>query len=317
MRIGSLESHDKEQLRRSVPLAAVAAAVGVQLDDSGYGRCPFHDDHRPSFNLWEARDGTQRWGCFVCDRTGDHFDLVRYVKAVSFGEALRFVAGLQGLAPPRAAVRARTELDADSLQAYVSAAQRRAEEPANVGLLCVAADLRDESVTLAERAFVDTVLRELGWGIDERCNVVMPHYTKAGDLSGAKIRAIGGGKWAFPGSRFEELYGGWRPNRGWTGCLITEGETDYAHAILSEVDAYVLSVPSGARFRGTWLSQVGRFDQAYLGLDPDPAGVNATDRWIAALATVSVDVSVLPIPEGEDLRSCGIPVQTLMEACDE
>ncbi len=139
----------------------------------------------------------------------------------------------------------------------------------------------------------------------------MPHYGPDLSLAGAKIRAIGGAKWAFPGSRFENLYGSWRPNLGgYDECLLVEGETDYATAILSDAPLYVLSVPSGAKFRDDWLRQLYGFSRVYLAFDGDSTGRRVTETWRSNLDKVSV----LPIPEGEDLRSCGIHVWELVQS---
>lgn len=308
-----LDALDKEDLKRRVPLATVCLALGIKFDNYGFALCPLHDDHKPSFSLFEAKDGSERWGCFPCGVTGDHYSLVRRVNGVNFSEAVRFVASLVGEGTPDPVVRTRVELDLEALIAYVYGAQRRAQRPENEGLLCVASDLRSEDLPLLDRVLADSVLRNIRWGVDDRCNIVMPHYSKSGQLTGAKIRAIGGAKWSFPGSRYEQLYGSWRTPKRSDACLVCEGETDYAHAVLDDVPAHVLSVPSGAKYRDEWLEQVSDFETVYLGFDPDDAGVKATSQWVSGLATVHVQTRVLQIPQGEDLKSCGISTRTLME----
>ncbi len=47
--------------------------AGVQFKGK-YCRCPFHDDHTPSADVYE-RDGVWRFHCFPCNRDGDIFDV--------------------------------------------------------------------------------------------------------------------------------------------------------------------------------------------------------------------------------------------------
>lgn len=316
MLFSGVDLPDKDDLKRRVPLAAVCAALGVRLDAQGYGLCPFHEDSRPSFNLWVAGDGTQRWGCFPCGINGDCFSLVQRLRLVSFGEAIRFVSDLSAevpqYTPPEPVL-----LDREALEAYVLGSQRRALEEANVGLMCVAADLLEESDSQTERLKADARLRDLGWGVDDRFNVVMPHYRPTLEIAGAKIRPIGGKpRWSFPGSSYDRLYGCWRSRRGKAECILVEGETDYAHALLENLDAHVLSLPTGAGgYRDSWRDELLSFDRLYLAFDGDDAGEAAAARWSQHLAIVSDEIQtlVLPIPRGEDLRSCGVPVSELME----
>ena len=215
-------------------------------------------------------------------------------------------------------------LDRDSLAAYVTAAQARAALPGSAGWLCVAASMRGEDDALDERRELDSALRKLGWGVDDRTSVVMPHYDKTRSLAGAKMRAPvprADGKypkWSFPGSSFDNLYGCWMQGR-LDSCLLTEGETDFAHAWYSDFGADVIGTPRGARsFRDEWIDDVAHYRQIFLALDPDDAGVGGSARWIETLGrrVPAMRVMVLNIPTGEDLRSCGIPVRDLMQGAE-
>lgn len=56
----------KEQLKKDLPLAYVVSTYGVNLDhDTCTGMCPFHNDENPSFRLYVADDGVERWHCFA------------------------------------------------------------------------------------------------------------------------------------------------------------------------------------------------------------------------------------------------------------
>ena len=307
---------DKDELRRRAPLSVVAAEVGVRVDSSGRAVCPFHDDHDPSFSLFVDQAGVQRWGCFPCGVSGDCFDLVQRVEGVSFGEAFRKVLLItrespDAPPPPSTSV----ELDRNALHAYVDSAMERAHTVGCRGYVCIAAGFMTFENTHEEREEYDSHLRDLGWGVDEHGNVVMPHWNPTYTLTGAKVRAVGGRKWSFPGSRYEWLYGDWLSKpASQNDHLVVEGETDFAYASQEVPLVSVLGLPSGAGYaRDAWYARLTIADRVYLGFDGDAAGDEATTRWVAELTDRGVqDVYKLLVPRGLDLRSCGIPVQYLI-----
>ena len=64
---GTQRTYDVETLRRNYPLADLVAANGIDLKPAGpqrqKGLCPFHDDRRPSFLVYED---DQHFHCFAC-----------------------------------------------------------------------------------------------------------------------------------------------------------------------------------------------------------------------------------------------------------
>ena len=58
------------------------------------GLCPFHDDHRPSFDVDPRR---QRYRCWSCDKYGDVISFVQELERVSFREALELLARRAGI----------------------------------------------------------------------------------------------------------------------------------------------------------------------------------------------------------------------------
>jgi DNA primase len=58
------------------------------------GLCPFHDDHRPSFDVDPRR---QRYRCWACGKTGDVISFVQEFERVSFVEALELLARRAGI----------------------------------------------------------------------------------------------------------------------------------------------------------------------------------------------------------------------------
>src|SRR5262245_16702375 len=59
------------------------------------GLCPFHNDHRPSFDVDPRR---QRYRCWSCGKHGDVFDFVMENEKVPFPEALALLARRVGSA---------------------------------------------------------------------------------------------------------------------------------------------------------------------------------------------------------------------------
>ncbi|GEM_PF-2345505 len=99
-----------EQIKARIPVTEVAAQAGVQLRQEGAewaGLCPFHSDSDPSFKVYPADDGTQRFHCFGCDATGDVIDFWARYRGVSNQVALQELAERAGLATEERARRPR------------------------------------------------------------------------------------------------------------------------------------------------------------------------------------------------------------------
>src|SRR5262249_27896282 len=58
------------------------------------GLCPFHDDHRPSFDVDPRR---QRYRCWSCGKYGGIFSFVQEQERVGFREALELLARRAGI----------------------------------------------------------------------------------------------------------------------------------------------------------------------------------------------------------------------------
>ena len=57
-----------------------------KVGNSYFGRCPFHDDHSPSFYVYTD---TQRWHCFSCLKNGDVIDFVKGIKGLDTAGAIK------------------------------------------------------------------------------------------------------------------------------------------------------------------------------------------------------------------------------------
>jgi DNA primase len=86
----------KEQVRQSTDIVEL---IGKHLElrraGRGYvGRCPWHDDRRPSLQVNPDR---QTWKCWVCDIGGDVFSFVMKREGCDFREALQMLADRAGI----------------------------------------------------------------------------------------------------------------------------------------------------------------------------------------------------------------------------
>ncbi|HEX5106375.1 MAG TPA: DNA primase, partial [Pirellulaceae bacterium] len=86
----------KEQVRQATDIVEL---VGKHLDlrraGRGYvGRCPWHDDRKPSLQVNPDR---QTWKCWVCDIGGDVFSFVMKREGCDFREALQMLADRAGI----------------------------------------------------------------------------------------------------------------------------------------------------------------------------------------------------------------------------
>jgi len=76
-----------EAIKVANPIESIIAAY---VDDLRYyggrlvGRCPFHEDREPSFNIWPE---TQSFYCFGCGVGGDVFTFLEKVNSISFPQA--------------------------------------------------------------------------------------------------------------------------------------------------------------------------------------------------------------------------------------
>ena len=59
-----------EAVRSQVPVRAAAERYGLEVNDSGMARCPFHNDRTPSMKLY-----ADHFYCFGCGKYGDVVDM--------------------------------------------------------------------------------------------------------------------------------------------------------------------------------------------------------------------------------------------------
>lgn len=323
-------SRDKDTLKRQLPIAWAALQLGIQIeqhsDGSWRARCPWHADNSPSFHLWRGEDGHEKFGCYPCGVNGDVFDLIGRMRGwnntrdfpLILDEANRFLDTITDDWADRFVTQAEepTNSSADWPE-FVASARARARSPEVDGLLASRLGLIDPELDDAERAAADRHLRDV-WclGLDDIGNLVMPHYTDRDyRLTAVKIRGWDGGKWAFgKGAKYEELYGSFIGK--WTKrVLLTEGETDALWSSIamqsSDHRLDVRALPSGVgTIKDRYIEQLKEWDEVFLALDADEAGVKGVRRLIALLGRDKVRVCILPL--GKDLREARPPFDHLI-----
>lgn len=292
------------EMKRMLPLSLVCAHLGIALDHSARGHCPFHPDTNPSFYLWVGDDEVERYTCHPCGASGDLFDLIMRVRGVDFSEAYDLVEEMIFAKPPDfkpLPAPPRVPLD----MGLVNSARTYAYTVP--GMMATLTGLAtDETLAIAW----DEYLRHTwGWGVSAAGTIFQPHFSPVGVLTGAKIRR-GQSKKSMPGSRFDYLYGAWLP-RQHEDVLLCEGETDTVFAAAQGADVDVYGLPRGAESRAleSWVEFTDP-GILHLAFDGDDAGRRATDAWLRA--TKFQYVKVCKIPNGRDVRSAGITVEQLL-----
>ncbi|RLC33897.1 hypothetical protein DRH14_04130 [Candidatus Shapirobacteria bacterium] len=91
--------------KRSKPIEEFKERVGMDIikkyvepkrvyGDYWQGLCPFHDDHEPSFTVYEQ---TNTWHCFGCERGGDIISFIEEKEGLDFTGAVRKIEELTGV----------------------------------------------------------------------------------------------------------------------------------------------------------------------------------------------------------------------------
>lgn len=90
----------KEQIRDAIDIVDLVGRF-VPLQRSGrnfVGKCPWHDDSRPSLQVNPER---QSFKCWVCDIGGDIFSFMQQIENVDFREAMKILAEMAGVELPK------------------------------------------------------------------------------------------------------------------------------------------------------------------------------------------------------------------------
>lgn len=289
------------EVKRQLPIAYVLEQSGVQVI-SGEGRlharCPFHDDHDPSFDVFPWGDA-ERWGCWVCGISGDVFDLLqRFTPGLGFRPSVDAAVALitkmreEGWVAPD--LGHKYEWDAPAALSMLS----RCVEDSAIYTFCRAKGLQAPPNWLAGM-----------WGVRSNgVQILAPYYDPQGHLVAVKHRPVDGSRaWlSLPGSKLRgHLYV--KPYAPDTDrpVLVTEGETDTWEAdwqLGDRWDVWGISAGAGAP---PYALERFRDRDVLVAFDGDEAGRQGALRWFHALHDVAARVRTLDTPDGADLTSLG------------
>ena len=97
--------YDIDNLLAKLQLEEVVLRLGITTERRGANTqalCPFHQDTRPSLNLY-ATDGetSAHYHCFACGAHGNAIDLVKKVQGLEFLPAVQWLAQQFGIKAPK------------------------------------------------------------------------------------------------------------------------------------------------------------------------------------------------------------------------
>lgn len=315
---------DTDAIRRDHPIADVAVAAGLELRPTG-GRliaaCPFHGDTRPSLVLYPR---TRSYYCFGCGAGGDVLDFVSRLHRVSFRDAAVLLEGSRLRMPVRTAQPcvpervsefdpARATPIIETALAFYEAALWSRPKARNY---LASRGVRPETVRryrlgFGIRGLVDELRREkLDMEVAEQLGLLNEGRER---FTGRVIipNLVGGRPAWFTGRRLDEREPRYlnlrlaKPLLGLASArgeavVVVEGPFDWLTAVGWGFNALALL---GTRLRPSTVALLERFDEAYLALDPDEAGSEATKDLRERLGDRAIPVR---LPAGvSDLNSLG------------
>jgi DNA primase len=319
---------DTDAVRRDHPIEAVAAGYRITLRRSGralVGRCPLHDDRRPSFHVYPAADAARdSWFCYGCGVGGDAIDLVGRLEGLPFLAAVARLCGVRPATPPLLHIRpARRPPTAPTRgpaeRACVAAAAdfyagRLGRAPAALAYL--ASRGVDPQTIAAHRigyAAGDGLADYLRWrrlplAAARRAGLLRRDGAEhlAGRVVVPELRA-GRAAWligrTLPGDPRHPVYLGlpgpkpllgWGAARGGAEVWVVEGVYDWLTLRRWGFPAVALL---GTRAGPAALETLRAFPVVYLALDADAAGRAATERLAGELGGRAITV---PLPGAGD-----------------
>jgi len=347
---------DTTALKLAHPIAEVVAQYGVELKRQGramVGRCIFHPDNgRPNLHIYAD---SESWRCYRCGNGGDVLAFIMRAEDIGFREAVDRLTGgrptpvrprPQPAPAPRPAPREPEERTAEELAVLQAATSfyhaNLLAEPLALGYLAH----RGISLATARECRIgyaagDQLLAFLHWqrlplgaalqlGLLTRAG----HEFMAGRIVVPELCA-GRPIWLIGRALTEDLAGdvprflglpgkkpllGWNQARGSATVCVVEGVFD---VLTVHQWSYPVVGLLGTNVRPDQVDQLRAFSRAYLVLDTDDAGVEATLALQEAIGPTAVPVALpddvkdpaqlAPRPEGQAifaealLRAVGTP----------
>jgi len=85
---------DLNEIKQKLTMENVCGHYNIQVGRNGKAICPFHNDHKPSMQVYPDDGG---FHCFTCKISGSVIDFIQRMENVSFGEAVHIAAELAGI----------------------------------------------------------------------------------------------------------------------------------------------------------------------------------------------------------------------------
>ena len=173
------------QAKQRFPLPALMATLGHGDHAHKSALCPFHDDHNPSFSVWQRPDGTWRFKCHgSCAIEGDEPAYLAKVRGLSNGDACREYIRMAGVTTP------------PNLKAG------HVVPPPFDWQACVAALIPDDRAELAgwrgySPAFVEWLHAQGLIGLWKDNQIAFPVHDSRGTVVGCHYRLRDQGSWRF------------------------------------------------------------------------------------------------------------------------
>lgn len=307
-----MPAFDADAIRSRHALADVARRYGVALKADGRewkACCPFHSEDTPSFTIYHAGGGVDRFYCFGCASHGDVIDFVQEWDKVGFREACESLDGPSSELKPPPVSRTNGHSVASAYDGWIPG-----PPPENAPLLIPGVLTRE--IANPKR----------GYPAKYTPSAVYPYLSASGDLVGYVLRVeLGDGRKITPSVVWmmsPEGIAGWshgpmaepRPIYGLSDLLaypgrqvlIVEGEKcrDAGAEALAD-KMVVVSWCGGAQAAGRtdWTALAGR--RCVLWPDADVEGREAMNALACQLASLGATVRVLEIeddrPKGWDI----------------
>jgi hypothetical protein len=90
-------SDDIREAKRRLALPELMRRLGLGEHAKKSAKCPFHDDQRNSFSVWQGQDGSWRFKCQTGCGQGDEIDLLAHYKNISKSEAVKLFLEMAGV----------------------------------------------------------------------------------------------------------------------------------------------------------------------------------------------------------------------------
>lgn len=97
--------YDAEKIKALNPLREKLVEYGINIDNRGFARCPFHSEKTASFRVYDD----QSFYCFGCGAHGDVITFVMKIEGLNFPEACKKLDGELPYSEQRKIIRKKRE----------------------------------------------------------------------------------------------------------------------------------------------------------------------------------------------------------------